>query len=161
MIAAILVSLHLLMGPGSIDSLEVQRASQLGPWAPATAWAVQGLLYTPPASVADGESLTVQVVQSMATDSRNTYRARTWAHGACSPWSSVAGIVTAARDTSYTLMSQSGALLPGAWVWSHGSIVLPQASVQARSDSTVRCVSQRDVQTYWYAAILRVFGYVR
>ena len=161
MIAAILVSLHLLMGPGAIDSLEVQRAAILGPWASATAWAVQGLLYAPPPLVNDGDTLTVQVVQSMATDSRNTYRARTWAHGACSPWSSVAGIVTAARDTSFVYMTQNGALVPGSWTWTHGATVTPQASAAARSDSTVRCVSQRDVQTYWYAAILRVFGYVR
>ena len=164
-VAATLVSLLLAplgASPDSCgcDSLDVQRAVGQSAYASASAWAGPGVPLTPPRRAAGYDSLRFYVVQSTATDTRATYRARCWWHGRPAPWTLPIGVVTSARDTAYTLMSADGRIA-GEWVMgANGSARIP-ALRWAYMDSTVRCVSQSQVQLYWWDRVRAIFGYVR
>ena len=145
------------------DSLEVQRAVGQGAYASATAWAGPGpalVALKAPQRAAGYDALRFYVAQSTATDTRATYRARCWWKGAPAPWTLPLGVVTSARDTAYTLMTSDGRIA-GEWVMgANGSARVP-ALRWAYMDSTVRCVSQSQVQLYWWSRIAAIFGGVR
>ena len=110
--------------------------------------------------VVAGDTTTAYVSQSTATATRNTYRVRCWHNGRCAPWSRALGVVTSAPDTVYALMSQDGRLVPGTWKPGAGKVAISEPPVWP-PDSTVRIVSQREVQLKWYSRLMEVFGYAR
>lgn len=145
------------------DSLQVQRAIGSGAYATASAWAGPGpalVALKAPGARAGADSLAFYVSQSTAANTRCTYRVRCSFRGSWSAWSLPLGLVTSAPDTVYTLMSSDGRIA-GEWVKSANGVARVPALRWAGMDSTVRCVSQREVQTKWADRIRELFGYVR
>lgn len=166
-ILATFLALRIAFGAGpadtcACDSLEAQRAVAQGAWGPCATWAgpSPALRYTGPLRVVAGDTTVAYVSQSTATATRNTYRVRCWHNGRVAPWSRALGVVTSAPDTVYALMSQDGRLVPGTWVAGAGKVAISEPAAWPY-DSTVRIVSQREIQNFWAQRINELFGYVR
>ena len=159
-LCAIWLALRAIFGAGGADSLELQRAVGAGAWQHATAYSSPMLVYNAARTFNEGDSLDIWFSQSVARRTSCAYRLRTWSAGIAGPWSPVALVATGA-DSAFCGATVDARCVSGWAMPDSLGIARPNPPMLWRWQQDLRCWSQRDVQTFWYAAILAACGLVR